>query len=332
MRALPILIVVLAGATALAQDAAPEALLSQPLEKAVKVEFFWGEGQHVPGVTADKGIVWRESGELLYLHKQPILTNKDVVKLVVNKTDFGGTAIPDPQFTLYFHLTKEAQKRLAETCGPSGEKLLAAFVDGQRYGTPYYLKSRDELSFVPFAGMISSKAKVDQIVATFAQADQASRPRVKLELRWAEFRHVPGLTEEKGVPFGEGDSPLTYFHKQALLTNEDIAEVRIEGEITQGVGETAKKLHGVNLYLTNEGKEKLKRAGEPGKKKLLATLIDGRNASTMYVDVADLSKFVQPVGMYERPDAERLAAGIKRPAAPAPEAKAPKAAPRAEQP
>lgn len=74
------------------------------------------------------------------------------------------------------------------------------------------------------------------------------------------------------------------------------------------------------MYFTKEGKQKLAKSGEPGKKKLLALLVDGRNPSMIYVDVADLSKFTQPVGFYEKNDAERIAQGIKRPAKP--EAKA----------
>lgn len=329
MRVLPLLCVVIVAAVAKAQDSAPQSPTPQPAAKPIRVEFYWGESRPVPGLTAEKGIAWNESGGMLYLHKQPILTNSDVTKVDVHKTVFGGNVIPSEQFTIYFQLTREARKRLAETCGPSGDKVLAAFVDGQHGGNPYYLKSRDESSFVPFAGMFSSKAMVDRVVATFAPTAKASKdpaprsekpppagPGIKVEFRWAEFKPVRGRTEEKGVPFGEEGSSLVYLHKQAVLTNEDIAEARVGGEFTFGVGDRAKKLYGVSVYLSPEGKQKLARAGEPGTKKLLALLVDGRNTSTLYVDVADLSRFIVPVGFYEKSDAERItegiAAGIKR--------------------
>ena len=330
MRALSFLLVALTAVAARAEDAAPPTKVPLPAARAVKVEFYWGEAKPVPGLTADEGIIWGEGGEKMYLHLQPILANQDVVKLEINKVVFGGTAVANEQFTVNFHLTKGARRRLAETCGPSGDKMLTAVVDGKSYGSPYYLKSRDEATFVPYAGMFSSKATVDLIVATFATAAEDSeesalpaqkqtpaKPEIKVELRWAEFKPVPGVTEDKGVPFGEGDAPLIYYHKQAVLTNEDIAEARLEAEFTVGTGDTAMKLHSVNLYFTKEGKQKLAKSGEPGKKKLLGTLLDGRDTSTFYVDVADLSKFVQPVGFYAKKDAERIVQGIKPPAVPA---------------
>ena len=327
MRALPILFVVVVAAAAMAQDSAPPQKASQSETKPVKVGFFWGEAKPVPGVTEEQGIVWGESGELLYLHKQPVLTNKDVVRVEFSKTVFGVGAIANEQFTVRFHLTREARKRLAETCGPSGDKMLAAVVDGRRCGNPYYLKSRDESDFVPFAGMLSSKAIVDRIVATFAKAAQDSeqsaprsetppaRPRIKVELHWAEFKRVSGLTVDKGTPFGEEGTSLIFLHKQAVLTIEDVAEASVGGEFTVGAGDAAKKLHGVTLYFTEEGKRKLAKSGEPGKKKLLALLLDGRNPSAFYVDVADVSNFSQPVGFYEKKDAEDMVAGINSAAA-----------------
>lgn len=320
----------------------PPALGQEPaVRPAVKIQYFWGESQPIAGVTEDKGVVWTESGDLLYLHKQPVLTNKDIVKVEVNKMVLGSDGMD--LFTVKFHLTKEARKRLAETCGPSGNKMLAAKINGFPLGNPNYAKSRDESQFTPFAGLIPSKDLADRIVATFAPPAQDSRestsqsqatpakPGIKVELRWAEFKVVPDLTLDKGVPFGEGDAPPIYLHKKAVLTNEDILEARIEGELTLG---SALKgpVYGVNLYLTEDGKKKLARAGEPGKKKLLVTVMDGRDGSAFYVDVADLSKFVQPVGYYYKDQAERLVAGINRPVEPAPKGADPAPQPQTPQP
>jgi hypothetical protein len=164
--------IVLAGmvAVTIAISAAGQETPPAPAARpAVKVEFFWAETEPVPGVTVEKGVVWNESGGMLYLHTQPILTNKDVAEVKVTKTVFGGS-MPMELFTVHFHLTKEARKKLAASCPADGDGLLPVKIDGRQFGTPYYLKSRDEASFVPFAGFLTSKETVDRIVATFAPA------------------------------------------------------------------------------------------------------------------------------------------------------------------
>jgi dipeptidyl aminopeptidase/acylaminoacyl peptidase len=134
-----------------------------------------------------------------------------------------------------------------------------------------------------------------------------TKPSIKIELHWAEFKHVPGLTDERGIPFGEGDAAPYFLHKQAIVTNEDIAEARIEGSFLLGM----KKLYNVKLYLTNEGKQKLARTGVPGKSKLLASVVDGnRDGGAFYVDVKDLSDFSYLIGFHEQADAERRVAEI----------------------
>jgi WD40 repeat protein len=321
MCALTILFVITAAANA--QDAGPPSPAPQPEAKPVKVEFFWGEGKPVPGLTEDVGIVWTETGDRLYLHKQPILTNKDVVKVDVSKIVFGVGPLAQEHFTIQFHLTKEARKRLAETCGPGGEKMLKPMIDGESKGAPFYLKSRDQDNFVPTTGMYTSKDKVDQIVATFAKAAQEAKesapqsqtparpPRkIEIEFRWAEFKQITGVTVEKGIPFGEGDAPLTYMHRRAVLTIADLAEARVEEGFNWEINGKKSRMHPVNLYLTQEGKQKLTKAGMPGTKQLLALLLDGRDTSISYVDVADLSKFSQSVAYREQKEAEELVAEI----------------------
>lgn len=175
MRAPVILFMVVAAVVAKAQDTAPKPP-PPPAPRPVKVECYWGEGQMVPGLTVDKGVVWSESGDRLYLHKQPVLSNQDVVKVEISKTVFGVGALAEEHFTAKFHLTAEARKRLAETCGPRGEKMLSVFVDGRNAGHPFYLKSRDERNFVPFAGMFTSKDLADRIAATFAKPEKVGSP------------------------------------------------------------------------------------------------------------------------------------------------------------
>lgn len=136
----------------------------EPLPEAkAKVEFRWLEGKPTPGLTEDRGISISEDDRLFYPHRKPILTNADVSEIDVSKIDFP----TGPHYTVQFHLTKAARKKLAESCGESGEKMMVAIIDGRTRGAPFYLKSRDEANFVPCAGMFPSKAEVEPVIAAF---------------------------------------------------------------------------------------------------------------------------------------------------------------------
>lgn len=136
----------------------------------------------------------------------------------------------------------------------------------------------------------------------------AAKSRIKIELHWAEFKHQPGVTDEKGFPFGEGNAPPYFLHKQAVLTNEDIADVRVGGGQVELAGQ---KLHTVNLLLTNEGKQKLANSAASVKAKLLCSVIDGRhNGAAFYVDFQDLSNFSYFLAFRPKAEAESLAASI----------------------
>ena len=158
--------------------------------------------------------------------------------------------------------------------------------------------------------IVTALVVVATLVASASGEVPPAMPGIKIEFRWAEFKPVAGLTEDKGVPFGEEGTSLTFFHKQAALTNADIAEARVEKGFLWEINGQKIELHCVKLYLTKEGQQKLAKSGKPGTKQLLALLVDGRNTSTFYVDVADLTNFAQGVGYYELKDAEGLAAQI----------------------
>lgn len=148
-----------------------------PARPKAKVEFRWLESKPIPGVTEENGIHISESDVLSYPHKQPILTNEDIVEVRVSKTEFnrsGGLATDHTlvHYMLHFHLTQAALDKLAATCGKSGDKMLVASIDGRKWGAPYYLKSRDKANFVPYAGLIPSKSEVKRILAAFP----ATRP------------------------------------------------------------------------------------------------------------------------------------------------------------
>jgi hypothetical protein len=147
-----------------------------PAPPKAKVEFHWLEDRPIPGVTEEKGIHTSETDELSYPHLKPILTNEDITSVRVTTTKFGVGATASEQYLLDFQLTKEARQKLAESCGPTGDKTLAAMIDGGYHGCPYYLKSRDETTFAPFAGYFSSKEQVDRVVATINKRGDRAKP------------------------------------------------------------------------------------------------------------------------------------------------------------
>ena len=164
-----IFVLILALVVAPGLSLAEEKKEAPPKEAGPKIEFRWLEDKPIPGLTEEKGIHISETEELSYAHLKPILTNADIVGVKVSSVKFGGTNDPNEHFMLTFDLTAAARKRLAETCGDSGSKMLVARVDGRQSGAPFYLKSRDGEKFTPFAGGITSKQLVDRIVAAFGK-------------------------------------------------------------------------------------------------------------------------------------------------------------------
>ncbi len=170
---------------ALADDALPD-------KPPVKVEYFWAESNPVPGVTSPNSRPFGEAGDMIYPHLKPILTNKDIIKAEVHTLEFKNSTQAPLQFQVQFQLTDVARKRLAETCPADGDGLLAAFVDGDHRGTSFYVKSRDEARFAPTWGYTLSKAKIDQIVATFAPATVAA-PATKAQNDAEITQHLQGI-------------------------------------------------------------------------------------------------------------------------------------------
>jgi len=143
-----------------------------------------------------------------------------------------------------------------------------------------------------------------------AKAKAEVTPRIKVELRWAEFKPVSGVTQEKGRRYSCGDG-LIYWHKNTILTNQDVADARLAGPTIIG-GFKRQEIYHVNLYLTEAGKRKLAKSGRPGAKQLLVLLLDGQDSGGAYwVNVADLGSFVPWTGGREKAAAEKLLKGIR---------------------
>jgi preprotein translocase subunit SecD len=142
------------------------------------------------------------------------------------------------------------------------------------------------------------------VAGAFAKAEKhptdqkrADSPRVKVEFRRAESIPAPGL-EEVTVP---GTTKKVYLHKQAALTDQDIAEARPTQDVRL---EPA-----VDVRFTREGREKMAKLSEQQLGKPLAILVNGKLVCAPLVK-AKISERALITGRFTEAEAESIARAI----------------------
>jgi hypothetical protein len=146
------------------------------------------------------------------------------------------------------------------------------------------------------------------IVQAAIADDPPEKGKIKLELRWAEFRPIPGVTEEKGEPFGEGNGPLYYLHKKPALTIKAVAEAYRGGtlEVANGI-----KVHEAVLRMTDEAKMDLTLMPEVKAKKPLMIVINGKGGSGYFVESLLAEKeLLLGIGYYDQAFTDKLVKDI----------------------
>jgi hypothetical protein len=136
--------------------------------------------------------------------------------------------------------------------------------------------------------------------------DPPEKAKITLEFRWAEFKPIPGVTEEQGQPFGEGDTPLYYLHKKPALTIKDVAAAYRGGTLEVG-GASRIKVHEAVLRMTDEAKMNLTLAPEVKAKKPLMIVINGKSGSGYFVESLPRvawSFHVRPLQATSSPDSQ----------------------------
>lgn len=146
----------LAAATAVAPAAGPAA------RPKAKVEFRWLETEPVKGLTEEWGVPVMCGPVLMYPHKQPVLTGKDVAEARLSKTDLSSSGLPSELYMVNLHLTEQARKTLVAAC-EKPERALVVLVDGKSWGVRYFRKG-EAAEFVPQAGFLSSRTEAMRIV------------------------------------------------------------------------------------------------------------------------------------------------------------------------
>ena len=136
-------------------------------------------------------------------------------------------------------------------------------------------------------------------IAEASVAQSAEKPRVTFELRRAEGKPAGGLTQATVA----GTRDKVYLHKEAVLTNQNIASARVATDVE---GKPA-----VEITLTEEGQKKLAKLTEDHQGKPLAILVAGKVISAPIVREKIDGDKVLIGGRFTKEEAERIAKGIR---------------------
>jgi preprotein translocase subunit SecD len=120
---------------------------------------------------------------------------------------------------------------------------------------------------------------------------------VALEFRLAEMAPAEGLTE---VSISDLNLKF-YLHDEVVLDNSDVASAAV---IEQPVG------HGVEIVLTESGKQKFARLTEQNVKKLLGMVVDSELVCAPLINAPIAVGKAIIEGRFSPEEAERIAAGI----------------------
>jgi preprotein translocase subunit SecD len=121
------------------------------------------------------------------------------------------------------------------------------------------------------------------------------KPAVKIEFRLAEREPAEGLVEAMVA----GTKDKIYLHKGPGVTNEDIAEARLDPDGSPKV----------LLTFTKTGKEKMTKFTEAHQGKPLAILVDGKVIAAPTVRSAIAGNAV--ISVRTKEEAERIAKGLQ---------------------
>ena len=148
------------------------------------------------------------------------------------------------------------------------------------------------------------------VVLQASGQEPSDKPKPKVEFRWLESQPIPGVTEEKGIRTSCGDE-LSYLHKQPILTNMDVAEVRLSKIDVRQDGILQEQFM-IHFHLTAEGRQILAATCGKSGDKLLAVVIDGTYRGAPYfLKSRDASNFVPFAGYFSsKPMVERIVAAF----------------------
>jgi preprotein translocase subunit SecD len=132
------------------------------------------------------------------------------------------------------------------------------------------------------------------------QAAQKNQVPVKFELILAESVPGNGLVE---ATIEDESRQKIYLHKEAVITNKDIAEARV---VRSQTGAS----YDIEIELTDEAAERFSKVTAENIGKSLAVILDGKVLSAPVI-MSQISRNGVLTGNFTREEAERIAGGIK---------------------
>jgi hypothetical protein len=135
--------------------------------------------------------------------------------------------------------------------------------------------------------------------------------RPKVEFRWVESKHVPGLTDPTGERLTCGDN-WVYLRLKPVLTSKDVARACVIEHDMRANGLSV--MYEVAFFLTDDAKKKLTAACGESPRGLLAVVVDGHSWGMWNFEKAQAEKFVPRGGLTtSKTEAKRIAATCGRP-------------------
>lgn len=238
-------------------------LTRQSHQQTGRVEFRLAETKYAEGLTE---AVVGSAGSKVYLHKEPAVSDNDILQahLVLgnNTGDFG----------VLIAFTDVGAKRMADATRGHLNKPLALVLDGK------VLAARPANTvnngYFRFTGL--SRAEADKIAKAINLSSVLALIKlpggVKFEIRLAQRVAGKGLT----ATIEKNTLQRIYLFKDILISNKDIAGARVVSGYREGVFDIA-------LALTRNAIERIARAGETNRDKMLAVLINGRVVSAPFI-------------------------------------------------
>jgi preprotein translocase subunit SecD len=137
------------------------------------------------------------------------------------------------------------------------------------------------------------------LMCCVGQVAPTGQHQSKFELRLAEKEPGEGLTEFS-VP---ESTEKIYVHKEVVVTNEDIAEVRV-------VRSYAGASYDIQIDFTEEGAQRIGKATEENIGKQLALILDGKVVSAPMI-ASKISSTGAISGRFTKEEAEGIAIAIR---------------------
>jgi preprotein translocase subunit SecD len=230
----------------------------------------------------------------VYLHRDPLLTDDDIIQAHMVVGDKPG------DFGVLIAFTAQGAEKMAMANRDRLDKPLALLLDGKVVAAQQ--SNRLTAEYCTFTGFSREAAeRIAKAISLSSVSALINHSRhVKLEVLLAQREPSSGLTES----VERNTLQKIYLFKEPLISNKDILEARVVKGYMDGIFD-------VNLDLTPEAGHRMARDSEANIGKLLAVLVNNRVVSAGYI-IGKLSNPISIAGDFAREEAECVANALNR--------------------